>query len=308
MTGYQIVDGDPARGLAAAQPRGWLWALAVMVVAQWVLQFSYEPAKLAMMMGGGVLSLVATDFALPHLLWLIVPFGVVGLLTVLYAKQSQQRGWRALGVNSRALLGWPVWVVAGLLSGAPILYWLATLPSGWERTALEAAAVLTPATIVQAGAEEILFRGLILTSLVARYGAPRGIFVSAIVFALWHIYAGQPAPDMLVRAASTFLFGLLAGVVVLHQGHLGGAIALHVVWNVIADMESGISGYGGIVPLSHADFWMAYGINAYAPWTFEDIADSTVFNELLLPLFIEVACVFVLCRSTLRRLFGFRDD
>ncbi|TDE41709.1 CPBP family intramembrane metalloprotease [Nonomuraea mesophila] len=86
--------------------------------------------------------------------------------------------------------------------------------------------------IVMISIEEILYRGWILRSATARWGAPAGIAISSGAFALFH-FAG---PLMLifplhrftwVLAANLVLWSVLAALLTLMGGSLWAALAFH---------------------------------------------------------------------------------
>ena len=71
--------------------------------------------------------------------------------------------------------------------------------------------------------EELLCRGLILSSLRPRYGDNKAIVVSAALFALLHL---DPS-----RFPSTFAAGLLLGLVLVKTGSIFASILFHMTWN-----------------------------------------------------------------------------
>jgi sodium transport system permease protein len=77
--------------------------------------------------------------------------------------------------------------------------------------------------LVPAICEEIAFRGLILSGLVRRLGAGKGILVSALLFAFGHLNALQFVP--------TFILGLALGYITVRSGSLFPAILFHLVHN-----------------------------------------------------------------------------
>lgn len=82
---------------------------------------------------------------------------------------------------------------------------------------------------LQAAAEEVFFRGYLLQAIGSASGrAWVGIVASALVFAFFH---GLQNPALF---AHRFIFGLVAGWLVLRTGGLEAGIAAHVVNNVFA--------------------------------------------------------------------------
>ena len=82
-------------------------------------------------------------------------------------------------------------------------------------------------------AEELFFRGLLLRSLVRRWGSAVGIVVSAVLFGLVHTESGSAAA---VGAAVTGLavFGGALAWLTERFGRMGPAICGHIAFNVIA--------------------------------------------------------------------------
>jgi membrane protease YdiL (CAAX protease family) len=86
--------------------------------------------------------------------------------------------------------------------------------------------ILLASAVVPALCEELLHRGLLLPGLVAWLGRAGGVIAGAALFAVIHI---EPA-----RMASTFVIGVLAGVLALRTRSLWPVIAFHLVNNASA--------------------------------------------------------------------------
>lgn len=74
--------------------------------------------------------------------------------------------------------------------------------------------------------EELLYRGLLMTSLAAAFGTWPAVFLSSVVFGIGHSYQG------LVGGIKTAAIGLVLAVVVVTSGSLFAAILLHIVFDV----------------------------------------------------------------------------
>lgn len=81
--------------------------------------------------------------------------------------------------------------------------------------------------------EELFFRGLLQTRLVARYGAVVGIPVASLIFGAAHLMAWD-GPYTLAYAWSIAGAGLVFGLARHHSGRLGTSIAAHAVFNAQA--------------------------------------------------------------------------
>jgi hypothetical protein len=82
--------------------------------------------------------------------------------------------------------------------------------------------------IVQGSAEEVVTRGYLLPVVGSRWGAPAGIIISSLVFAVWHLL--NPNLSWLA-VVNLVLFGVFASFYTLHEGGIWGVCALHTVWN-----------------------------------------------------------------------------
>ncbi len=87
--------------------------------------------------------------------------------------------------------------------------------------------------LVQAGAEELLYRGYILNRVNERYGRLWGILISSGLFTLMH--AMNPGFG-LTDALQCILFSILTGIYVFERGEIWGVIALHTIWNIRIDL------------------------------------------------------------------------
>jgi hypothetical protein len=295
-SGFILVDGA-AEGKAAT-PRHWLLCLCVVIVAQWVLGVAATPLNLLVRVDAGFDS---SSIALWAALHNLIPFTVIGGLALYWSWRLDGRALADVGLSWRAWFGVLGWAFVALIAALPVVSVLYRISPDQVDEALGALAVFAPTTLVQAGAEEVLFRGVLLACLVARYGPLRGLLISAALFALWHLYVGQPAVDMVVRAISTFVFGLTAGVVALRQGHLGGVIALHTIWNIADSIVGGFE-------MNAQDFWQGYLLHAYSGWELGDLLDQTSINALLLALLIEAVLIAMVCKSTILDIVAKRDS
>jgi membrane protease YdiL (CAAX protease family) len=140
------------------------------------------------------------------------------------------------------LRDWP-WLAAGVLLqvGAGMLVWViewagGTLPKQDVARALEqspaVAQVLGVVAVVVVApvAEELLFRGLLLRSLLRRFDAPLAVTGSAFVFAAVHLLDSSAAPLL----APLALVGLVSGIRAVRTGELSQSILLHAGFNLLS--------------------------------------------------------------------------
>lgn len=93
---------------------------------------------------------------------------------------------------------------------------------------LNEAAWAAPLLMVVAAplAEEFVFRGIMLRGLALRYGARRGLWLSASLFALAHLYP--------INLPTTFAAGLLLGWLLLRTGSVWPGVFAHALNNGIS--------------------------------------------------------------------------
>jgi membrane protease YdiL (CAAX protease family) len=302
---FTLVHGNAQTSRTPAVPRHWLTALVIVIVAQWLLHTIGGLSQIgaASVIGEtGILGMSEASSeiaAYASLATMLISYGALGALAIVLSWRLDGRNLRSIGLSSLAALEAAPWVLAGFVAALPIVIGFGALAPGWLGMAGGALLLLVPTTLVQAGAEEIIFRGVLLASLAARYGAARGLLISAVLFAFWHIYVGQPLPDMIFRAATTFVFGVTAGLLALRQGHLGGVIALHVVWNIVAQLAWGFEGWPG-------NFWpsLVASFQAYSAIT---SFDEPIIKATLLPLITETVLVLAATRTTYEKIFAPRE-
>lgn len=81
--------------------------------------------------------------------------------------------------------------------------------------------------------EELFFRGLIQTRLVARWGMVRGIAVTSVAFGAAHLI-GWRGPVSLLSAAAIAAGGAVLGYVRHRTGRVGTSTVAHALFNLVA--------------------------------------------------------------------------
>ena len=100
---------------------------------------------------------------------------------------------------------------------------------------------------LHASAEEALFRGWLLPVLGSRYGALRGVLVSAFLFSVAHATNVAGHSDVAFAALlNLLLFGIFAAVYALADGGLWGICAWHTFWNWAQSDLFGLPLDGGV--------------------------------------------------------------
>lgn len=168
----------------------------------------------------------------------------------------------AIGLAGMALAVGYGWLGGGLTSG----------PAAGSLRLLLAGTLLT---LLQAGSEEVYFRGWLQPVLGEAWGPAAGVTLAAAAFALLHMMGGARAPLTLVNL---FLGGVLFGLLALRFGGIGAPVAGHFAWNWTEallfglDPNPGIGSFGAVLnlELSGSALWggSEEGINASLAMTF----------------------------------------
>ena len=128
--------------------------------------------------------------------------------------------------------------------------------------------------VLQAGSEELFFRGWLQPILVRSWGG-WGIVVTAVAFAALHLVAGASAG---VSLLNLFLGGLLFGLLAARSGGIAAAVGAHFGWNwaeqlvLGLDPNPGSGSFGSILNLDllGTAWWggSEEGLNASIAMTF----------------------------------------
>jgi membrane protease YdiL (CAAX protease family) len=165
--------------------------------------------------------------ALPALLilWLLLrqrgPIPEGGWLQWRWSSQCLPQGARGLllSLPPVALMGWLVtqfWQNAG--GSNPLLEQVLDSHNGAALACLALTAVLLAPLF-----EELLFRGVLLPAVGKHWGAPAGIGVSAVTFALAHLSLSEALPLLAL--------GLGLGWLRYSSGRLMSCVVMHSLWN-----------------------------------------------------------------------------
>ena len=185
------------------------------------------------------------------------------------------------------------WTLAGLACGTVAI--LSTIGFSWLSGGLRPALNPLPVvpewialgiglTVLQAGAEEVLFRGWLQPALIARIGRSWGVLAGALVFAGFHALAATSDP---ISLANLVLGGLWFGLLALRSRGILAPLAAHFAYNVIEDCGFGLVPNPGVGPLGAwhdldligAPLWgsSAEGLNA-------SLGTTAALVALILPL------------------------
>jgi len=191
-----------------------------------------------------------------------------------------------------------LWTLAGLGCGAIAIG--STTGFAWLNGSLRPAlqpSPMVPAlvalgialTVLQAGAEEVLFRGWLQPALIERIGVAPGVLAGALVFVGFHAIGAVPS---ILALVNLLLGGLWFGLLALRSGGILAPLAAHFAYNVIEDCGLGLvpnPGVGQLGALHDFDLigsplWgsTAEGLNA-------SIGTTAALLAMLLPLLVRPA-------------------
>ena len=169
--------------------------------------------------------------------FLLAPFSVLGGITVLWVCRIERRPLSTIGLT---LDRYQQRLICGLLLGVTMMSAILTL--NWAAggfvaggaalafgslRSLAAIAVLLLGFAVQSSAEEILFRGWMMSALAYKFGVLTSVLVSSLMFTLLHF---EPGVSRLF-VTNVFLFALFASCWSLRAGNIWGVMGWHAGWN-----------------------------------------------------------------------------
>lgn len=145
------------------------------------------------------------------------------------------------------------WVLGGLLIGAGglatcVLYvWL---NESLRRVPIDALAqnhliLGTAIVLLGVAAEELLFRGWLLSALQDMLGSSWAVLLSAIAFSGFHWWAGGAAADV-VSLANLLLGGMWFGLLAVRSGGILAPMAAHFAWNASESIVFGLDPNPGV--------------------------------------------------------------
>lgn len=167
---------------------------------------------------------------------LLVSFGVMGLVVVAWSWLVEQRSLASIGLvyaGAGQSLGFGLLVGMLTSGGVVAAIWAA---GGYQASAFFPAfawdaltyiTVLLACFVVQAGSEEILFRGWMMSALVRRINILGAIGIVSLIFTLLHMGRGTT----LLTVSNTFLFSTFACCWALKARNVWGVMGWHAGWN-----------------------------------------------------------------------------
>ncbi|MDP1739018.1 MAG: type II CAAX endopeptidase family protein [Caulobacter sp.] len=169
--------------------------------------------------------------------FLVIPFALNGLLILAWTLWVERRPQATIGLTGPApvktLLGGvlvgaatilAVVVAIGLAGGYSLG---AVAPALASPAALTGIGLLLLSFVVQAGVEEIIFRGWLLSAITRKLGLPVAVVLVSLTFTFLHYSPHQHWLLML----SSFLFSAFACAWAIRAGSIWGVMGWHAGWN-----------------------------------------------------------------------------
>lgn len=169
--------------------------------------------------------------------FLVVPFAATGLLVVAWVRFVERRSLASIGLTRPGggapfMRGLGIGIATSALVVAMI--WIAGgyVAQGYATAFASPAALLNIAIlllcfIVQAGVEEIIFRGWLMSVLARKFNLVIAVAITCFVFAALHFGRQTPWHDTVL----TLLFSLFACCYALKAGNIWGVMGWHAAWN-----------------------------------------------------------------------------
>jgi membrane protease YdiL (CAAX protease family) len=241
--------------------RSWGWAALCLVLVSYVLAavplFIITAIYMATQVSSGAdpaearHAMGAAGFEV-LLLSLVVQFSLWVILTWFWARVFERRTSPTLGLTFNIWIG--VRYGLGLVLGIVLLVLIGAAASllgagggedglselaGLSRLAdpaiLGLFALVIGVFLVQGGAEEVIFRGWLMSSLAARWGVTAGVIASSILFTLFHAHVFMSGLVFgLVAMTGIGLMGLMFAVLCLVTRSIAEAVAAHGAFNAAA--------------------------------------------------------------------------
>ncbi|MDZ3830353.1 MAG: type II CAAX endopeptidase family protein [Sphingopyxis sp.] len=233
--------------------RGWLpWAWLSPVVCILLVAFSSVPIDLGLESIGLVDAKGEPRSAFGFCVLLLLPFAAMGAAVWAWSHFVERRSLATLGLTGeqglrKHLTGLAIGV--GMIALAVVSIWLAggyvsgdVLPALFSPESLFWIAVLLPCFAFQAGVEEFIFRGWLLSTATRRWNLAAGFIASSAAFTFLHFSPHQPVREIVMA----FTFGLFACAWAWRAGSIWGVMGWHAGWNWF-------TGVGFAVPITGLD-------------------------------------------------------
>ncbi|WP_182466827.1 CPBP family intramembrane glutamic endopeptidase [Sphingomonas gilva] len=180
----------------------------------------------------------AENYALIETLFVAVIFGAM-IVAALVAGRLMGVNPLRMGARPLPSFGLGVAIGAGGLLVAAGYAALSGAAVAGEGGGAGAAMILwgVAAIAVQAGAEEIYFRGWLQPVLQQAWGGAAAVLLTAVAFSGLHIMGGARAP---VSLLNLFLGGVMFGLLALKGQGIAAALGAHIAWNATEQLGVGL--------------------------------------------------------------------
>ena len=146
----------------------------------------------------------------------------------------------------------PIWVIAAVIMPCLVSVILCMTPGHWQTNTLngaEIAQIITGAICLSGiGAglvEEMIFRGVIMSTLENRYNRFMAIFAPSVLFGLLHIIGNELSLLSIIQLIiAGSVVGILFSLVTYASGNVWNSAVMHGMWNIVM--------IGGIVQISES--------------------------------------------------------
>ncbi len=169
--------------------------------------------------------------------FLLIPFAMTGALVLAWVLLVERRPLRTIGLTPGAgTMSFARGLVIGVATiGALVAaIWAAGgyALGGFARAFfapgdLISIGILFLCFVVQAGVEEIIFRGWLMSALARKFNVALAVILTCAVFTLLHYSRGQE----LLITAGVFLFSAFACLWALKARNIWGVMGWHIGWN-----------------------------------------------------------------------------
>lgn len=168
--------------------------------------------------------------------FLTFPFALNGLLILAWVRLVERRSLASIGLTAPPAKSYP----AGVLVGVAMILGLVALigvaggyqpgavgPAFASPAALAGIGLMLLCFVIQAGVEEIIFRGWLLSAITRKLGLAAAMVLVSLVFTFLHY---SPHQHWLVMLSS-FLFSAFACAWAIRAGNIWGVMGWHAAWN-----------------------------------------------------------------------------
>mgnify|MGYP003571042828 CR=1 FL=1 len=222
------------------EPKGWApWALLVPVIAILFTVISLVGGTVILRSTGLIPARGAPVLPAELAASLIVPFGLMLGLLFLWLRFVEKRSLASIGLQGEGTgkrFSWG-FAIGAIMIGVTVMGIWGTggyrvggfAPAFATPSSLAAMLLLAVGFTVQAGVEEMVMRGWLLSAMSRKVGVIVASCTSALLFTLLHFDPDNP--NLLVDAVTSILFSLFACYWAIKSGSIWGIIGWHAGWN-----------------------------------------------------------------------------